>query len=328
MRLGSWCAVATLAAALATTQNSVAWASDPARAEDLIRRANDLRREGKDPAAFPLLQEAYRIARSPRTAAQLGLVELSLSYWLEAERHLSEALETTSNVWIDRNRQALDTALASARNHVGSLDVDGTPTKAEVRVNDAPAGNLPLSAPIKVIEGQVMIEVRAPGHVPQSRTVAVTGRSSQHLSFQLAPTSLPSATDSSTRSSPSDHPVSEPSNWRPALPWIAAGAAAVAAGLAVWQHVRWQHDVGAFEDIGQCGTTEAMRGANARCEPLYNSYTSERTRTFVGYGVAAVFGATAAVLFVGENHSRSEKATAQGLVPGPGTLGLGWRRTF
>src|SRR6266496_2893885 len=79
--------------------------SDSARAEDLIRQANTLRQKGQDPAALPLFREAYEIARSPRTAAQLGLVELALGYWLDSDQHLSEALAPAHHPWIDRNRK-------------------------------------------------------------------------------------------------------------------------------------------------------------------------------------------------------------------------------
>lgn len=315
-----------------------AWASDASRAEDLIRRANDLRRRGQDPEAFPLFQEAYRIAHSPRTAAQLGLVELSLSYWVESERHLAEALATTNNGWVDRNRKVLEESLSSARAHLGTVIVDGSPTGAEVRVNDTVAGNLPLAAPIRVVEGQVAIDVQASGYQRESRTVVVTAKTTQHLSFQLVPAaakgrSLSSGTAESGQAAvatpagpPSSH--DEASRLGPALPWMFVAATGIAAGLAVWQHVAWQQDVGAFDRIGPCARADPMRGADSRCQGLYDRYTSERTRALVAYGFAGACAITSAVLFMTREPSAPEKGPTQGLVTGPGTVGIGWRGTF
>src|SRR4051812_16035681 len=82
----------------------VARAADPTEIEDLIRQGNDLRRAGKDERALPLLRKAYDLAGTPRTAAQLGLVEVALGYRLEAERHLSESLASPRDVWVRKNR--------------------------------------------------------------------------------------------------------------------------------------------------------------------------------------------------------------------------------
>src|SRR5262249_50805594 len=74
-------ALAGLALLLAVAAPARAQQGDPARAEELIKQANDFRRQGHDERAVPLLREAYQIARTPRTAGQLGLAELALGYW-------------------------------------------------------------------------------------------------------------------------------------------------------------------------------------------------------------------------------------------------------
>src|SRR4051812_40926139 len=89
---------------------ATAHASDASEAEDLIRTAVKLRNEGKDQKAFPLLQRAYDLARTPRTEAQLGLVEMALGYWVESEGHLAHAVAATENHWIASNRPVLTNA--------------------------------------------------------------------------------------------------------------------------------------------------------------------------------------------------------------------------
>src|SRR5947209_5434763 len=61
-------------------------ASPAAEAESLIRDGVALRREQRDVQALPLFQKAYDLVRNARTAGQLGLCELSLGYWIEAEQ--------------------------------------------------------------------------------------------------------------------------------------------------------------------------------------------------------------------------------------------------
>src|SRR4030095_2817946 len=85
--------------------------ADPAVVEVLIREGTAFRRDGKDDQNFPLFRKAYELAPTPRTAAQLGLVEMELSYWLEAEKHLSEALAAPRDLWVNRNRETLAAAL-------------------------------------------------------------------------------------------------------------------------------------------------------------------------------------------------------------------------
>ena len=77
-------------------------ADESAKAEQLIQEANELRRQGQDQRAMPLLQQAYELARTARTAAQLGLAEMALGYWVEAEGHLNEALTVSHHPWVDK----------------------------------------------------------------------------------------------------------------------------------------------------------------------------------------------------------------------------------
>jgi hypothetical protein len=316
-----------------------ALASDPGRAEELIREANDLRRQGKNPAALPLLREAYRIARSPRTAAQLGLAELSLGYWLEAERHLAEAVAPASHPWVDQNRKVLQASLDNASAHIGSLSIEGRPPGAEVHINDAVAGTLPLSAPVKVAEGEVSIEVSAPGHKPATRTIQIAGRTSQMLSFDLqaisaAPAglvgrgpvaSVPAPGPATVTAATAGPGETTRSTWRLALPWALAGSAAVGAGLAIWQHVAWQTDVGRFDDIRGCGFDHANAGSDPRCQGLHDQYMRERTRAFIGYGVAGLLGLSAAIVFFVDVRDRE---TPVALVVGNGRIELGYRGRF
>src|SRR5438128_2093383 len=102
--------------------------------DELIRRGIELRRRREDEAAFPLFQKAYERHHSPRAAAQIGLDELALGRWIDAERHLQEALGSSSDSWIRKNQNTLRDSLERVRAQLGELEILGGPVGAEVLV--------------------------------------------------------------------------------------------------------------------------------------------------------------------------------------------------
>jgi hypothetical protein len=148
----------------------VARAADPAAAgtpeavEALIQRGIQLRKSGDDRGALPELRKAYELGPAPRTAAQLGLVEQALGRWDEAEVHIAESLRATNDPWVKKNRATLEKALTIVRDHVASVQISGDPEGAEVFVNGRRVGTLPLKEPVRVIAGEVDIELRAEGY--------------------------------------------------------------------------------------------------------------------------------------------------------------------
>ena len=78
-------------------------AGDSAEAEALIRQGVELRAQKKDERALPLFEKAYQVSRSPRTAGQLGLVEMALGYFVDAEKYLGEAVASPDHPWVAKN---------------------------------------------------------------------------------------------------------------------------------------------------------------------------------------------------------------------------------
>ena len=151
--------------------------ADAAEVETLIAKGNDLRREGKPGTALPYFQKAYDIARTPRTAGQLGLAELAVGYPVEAAEHLATALESPNDPSVKRFRKMLTDALTMARQQIGEVAVRGTPPGAEVFVNGRTVGTLPLSSPIKLAPSNTELAVRAPGFSERREVVRVTAAS-------------------------------------------------------------------------------------------------------------------------------------------------------
>src|SRR3954470_2205950 len=150
-------------------------ASDAEQAEALIRDGVQLRAQDKAARALPLFEKAYQISRTPRTAAQLGLCELELGYYIEAERYLNEALATPDHPWIAKNKTTLKRQLEAARGNIGELALTLSPSNAEVLVNNKLVGMPSPGAPIRLDKGLADVEVRSPGFASARETITIVG---------------------------------------------------------------------------------------------------------------------------------------------------------
>ncbi len=159
----------------------------------LIRRGVELRKRGDDRAAMQEFERAYRLARSPRAAAQLGFAEQALAMWPQADTHVSESLRAKDDPWINKNRAVIEESLRTIRAHVGRIEISGGRPGAAVAVNGQRVGTMPLAEPVAVSAGAVDIEVRAAGHQPAVKTVNVAAGEYARVSFALVADLPPAA---------------------------------------------------------------------------------------------------------------------------------------
>jgi hypothetical protein len=176
-----------LAAVLLLAAAPVRGATAEDEAEALIKEGVRLRSHDQTPAALPQFEKAYQTFKSPRTAGQLGLCELELGSFAEAERHLGEALATPSHPWIAKNKATLKSSLEKARANVGELVLTLTPASADVSLNGKPVEKALPGAPIRVAKGSVDLEVRAPGFAPTRETITIVAGKREQRTFVLAP---------------------------------------------------------------------------------------------------------------------------------------------
>lgn len=170
------------------TLGSPAFAQVPAaqtQAEEHIQKGLESRRSGDDLAALAEYETAYRLFPTPRGAAQLGLCNHALGRWIESQRYISEALRAKKDPWVIKNREILSQSLEAVKTRIGFVALQGDPAGASVKVNGAVVGQLPLSAPIRVVAGDVEVSVRAPGYRSWQSTVAVKGGESSELFVTL-----------------------------------------------------------------------------------------------------------------------------------------------
>jgi hypothetical protein len=298
--------------------------SESAEIEALIRQGVALRMKKQDERALPLFQQAYDRARTARTAGQLGLAEMALGYWTDAERHLLEALESPDHPWIAKNRAALESTLAQARAQIGELVVTGSPAGASVTVNGRDAGRLPLVSPIRVNKGVIEVQVRAPGYVDGTSRTRVGGRERQSVTLTLARIAPRGEKESEDlerggkrleetieqKPAPNEPGVGSRSKWA----WGLAAGAGIAVGVGVVETLRWQSNRIDFNNhlappsdnpgvmdralwVKDCDRGTVNRGG-AACKSIYDSSRRAEILAFVGYGAGVALAAGSAILFL------------------------------
>jgi hypothetical protein len=168
----------------------VAALARPARAEEspeaLIRQGVEMRRRGEDAKAHGYLKRAYELSHTPRAAAQLGFVEQALSYFLDAQGHLAEAL-AGNDAWVDQQRNVLQDSLTSVRMHLGRVMAHGLPPAATVAVGARPAIDVPSDRAVWVNPGSTTLVFAAAEYRSVTRQVTVAAAESIELVVELPP---------------------------------------------------------------------------------------------------------------------------------------------
>jgi hypothetical protein len=341
--------VGAVAAVIAAWPTPHVQAAEPGDVEELIRQGVELRLAKKDQLSLPLFQKAYHLAPTPRTAAQLGLVEMALGYRIEAERHLSEAVSSPRDIWVGKNRVTLEQSLARVRAAIGEVMVSGTPEGAEVTVNGNDVGQLPLKMAIRVGEGPTSIEVRARGYKTFTRPLTILGGRREEVSVALVPlvarpapplepplppVLVPARTATAERPdvASSRETSTDRSGSARLAAWATAAGTVVAAGFGTFEALTWKTKSSQFDNqIGRlpdnpmvidfnCAEQAPHRGGRG-CQDIYDSMQRAKTLTIVGFAIAGVL-ATGSIVLFSVSAATPEPATnvtvSCGLLPAPG----------
>jgi tetratricopeptide (TPR) repeat protein len=330
--MSSYSAAILAVFAFVSVSVSVIWtaqarAADPSE-DDLIHEGVESRKRGDDATALELFRKAYEMHKRPRAAAQVGLAEVALGRWVEAETHLEEALSAETDLWIETNVEPLKSTLARVQEQLGSLDVVGSPAGAEVIIEGAARGTLPLSKPLRVRTGDCQFIVRAAGHEPLSRVVRIsTGeltRETVNLSSRVVGAMPPPSVsaDQSVKTSPSGALVvaqgSKPtavSGGRLRMTGLVLGGAGVAA-------------LGAGLAFGLKARSAGRSDSNRSMFDVGTDDTGHRYQTlqYVGYGIGAALLAGGAAFYILGPGRRAGSSTAVSFTPvsGGAIAGMTW----
>jgi tetratricopeptide (TPR) repeat protein len=200
MRVGKWLMLGAVVAGLLAPRASLGeQGEDP---ESLIRQGVELRRKGDNLRAVGYFERAYRLARTARSAAQLGLVEMAVEQYADANRYLTEAL-ASEDPWVEKNRVTLEESRKSVRLHLGVAEVSGVSEGTLVRVDKKKAEPLPMDGQIWLAPGPVTLTFEVKGTAIEKRVSVIAGRKAV-VSLELKPSAPPAGS-----SSPSHPPTSE-----------------------------------------------------------------------------------------------------------------------
>jgi hypothetical protein len=196
--------------ALAFSLISSAPARAAAPAEDpeaLIRLGNELRRKGDPVRAEGYFSRAYQLARTPRSAAQLGLVEVDVGKYLAAQAHLSEALASDDS-WVRSHATELERGRSAARTHLVGVEIGGAPAGATLELGDGQTAALGPDATVWVAPGTASIKVTAAGH--RAAVVSVAGMAGERTKVEVQMPALAEATTPPPPASPEPSSAPEP----------------------------------------------------------------------------------------------------------------------
>lgn len=201
----------------------------------LIQKGSEARSQGHDEDALKLFEQADAIRRSPTTRAQIALAEQALGLWVKAEAHLLEALSQPNDPWVQKHKPALEGALATIQQHVGTLELRGLAPNVTVAIviDGAPISKAPSTSGFRVESGKRQLEVRARGYHPLTRTVWIPEGGVARETLTLVPDTGRRTDDPGSNGPDTSIHVS---STRRTLGWVSVavgGAAAVFGGVSL-----------------------------------------------------------------------------------------------
>jgi hypothetical protein len=304
-------AVRTLAPTLLFLLVSVARANDPADA--LIDEGLDLREKGKDEEALSRFRRAYAIDPTPRAKAQIGLCEQALGRWVRAELDVSEALASASDGWIAKHKTALDGALATIRSHVGDLVILGGPDGAQVRVDGADMGALPVKGPLRLEIGSHTLEVSDATHYPFSQPVVIRADSATRVSLEMRERTQTSTETTDTRSKPTTTTQATSTGSPLRVVGIALAATSVipivfgVAGLVVRQS-----QISSYNDDPSCPGID-MPNKPAACQSRVDAADTWQTVSIVGFAVGGALLVAGVIIAIAAPSTKSVALRSNGI---------------
>lgn len=330
----------------------------------IVTRGLELRRAGRDSESLVEFQRALQIEKTARIQAQVALAEQALGLWVPAESHLIDALASDNDPWIKKNRAALTKALGVIQEHLGSLEVWGTPIGAYILINGKPAGRLPLTGPVRVLSGDtVILGAHADGYSEANRNVRVPVGGTVREHVELVPLTPPpaalavareapkaplaggasspnsrassTATEESPASGSNDSNTETSRDLRP-FAWVAAAGAASGLVLGVVETVIALDKKSEFEN--HTGPSQAnpmiqvkdcfTANLSSACKPISEAHDKAVTLEVVGYAVAGALGVGSMILFLLSSRSDQASGSAVACLPDPFNGGVACRLRF
>lgn len=263
---------------------------DPERAQRFVNIATKMFKKNDYEAALVALRKAEPLAEgTPAQAVIRFNIARVLQEWGKTDAAIAayEVYLKSSDKGPRRTkaREAIE-ALAATRS--GRLEVDcGGVKEATVIVEGFPEGDCPWQWD-KVAPGTYPMRVLAPDYLPVRREVRVEPGKTARLMLTLRP-----------------RPVGAEAGGDGAVwPWVAGGVGVAAAGAGLAFHLA------ALSNLDE---VEGMRPGSAR-DDLQDTYETQRTLAYVGYGVGAVGLGVAVALWLSDDAPTAWAPTGNGVL--------------
>lgn len=142
--------------------------------------------EGNDRAALAELARLYKRTRHPRVLYNAALLYERMSRPVEALRALEEVLAHPGD--LPQRVVAIARRMRDAQaQRVAHLEIS-TSVSAQIEVDGVRVARTPLSVPLAVAAGRVLLTLSAPGHLPVRKELTVAGQTVERLHVELLPT--------------------------------------------------------------------------------------------------------------------------------------------
>jgi hypothetical protein len=241
------------------------------------------------------------------------LAEQALGQWVHAEAHLNAALRAADDPWIAARVTPLRAALAKVQQHLGSLVVVANVPGGQLSINEEHVGELPL-APLRVVAGKVVVEVRWKDQPPFRETIDVPAGGTVTERIQRVATLTPSpagiaAAQGAASSSKAAAPLHAEASGGPTraqrelssdaqrtLGVAALGASGSFLVGALAAAAFRAERAARYNDDARCFYGELTR--NQRCGKYRGQADSAEYVAITGFIAAGVLGAAGAVLLV------------------------------
>jgi hypothetical protein len=285
--------------------------------------------------AAALFERAHRINPSARTLRGMGLTAYEARRYVDAIRHLSDALIETRRPLTPQQREEVSSTLDRAKRFVAHLRLKVGPSTARVTINGRvaePDGR----GDVATDPGLLDVEISADGYETALRRVRLTAGGQEELSVQLSrvrpdtplvpPPPPPQTTTAATSGAAQTAPVDEGGSAIGTLKWVVGGVAI--AGLATGGILLAVQKSKAAEFENECGATEA---SSPQCMELRSDVTVGGplwTAPIVAFSVGGGLAVIAAVLFVVDATDDSSSSASNGCGVGTGDLGIQCRMHF
>jgi tetratricopeptide (TPR) repeat protein len=266
-------------------------------ARQRFQRGAELFKEGSFDAALAEFSRAYDLAPNFRLLYNLAQVQLERHDYAAALRFYRDYLKQGGSALEPERREQVEREIAQLENRVATLTVTSNVAGAELTIDGALVGTLPLE-PVMVSSGVRRLSLRKAGYSPVERSLTVVGGDQLRLELRME-----TPRDESARAAaPAQADRAQSSSVHPGV-WVGLVATGALAGTAVVFGVLTS---GADDDLDAelerfPGRPRAIDDERSRLK-LYAGLTD-------GFAGAAILSAVVTTYFALKGTSR-EKAQA------------------